>query len=245
PLCRLPYALNFISQPPFSVPLDKLAAYNQLDSNQEAIETADLDSLSQAMHFQTAFAGVMEMHSCPETVANYLNAHEQWFCRCAQPMQAEPFGDRGYLLRIGRFKQFGYEVEPCMCVVLKPPVDRTYVMHTVPGEKALQQGYEVDYQASLSLEEVVTSAAKQTANFPDLITQVTWQLQLHVWVQFPRFIYRLPSSLLQATGDRLLSQIVRQVSPRLTQKVQKDFHNQQGLPLPPKSSRQLWKLATA
>ncbi|MFP4008109.1 MAG: DUF1997 domain-containing protein, partial [Spirulinaceae cyanobacterium] len=35
----------------------------------------------------------------------------------------------------------------------------------------------------------------------------------------------------------LLAQIVRQVSPRLTYKVQKDFHDRLGLPLPPKQSR--------
>ncbi|MEM9544022.1 MAG: DUF1997 domain-containing protein, partial [Cyanobacteria bacterium P01_E01_bin.42] len=47
----------------------------------------------------------------------------------------------------------------------------------------------------------------------------------------------------QTAGDRLLSQIVRQISPRLTYKVQKDFHQRMGLRLPPKSSRQLLRLS--
>jgi hypothetical protein len=41
---------------------------------------------------------------------------------------------------------------------------------------------------------------------------------------FPKFIRRLPQGLIQGTGDRVLAQIVRQVSRRLTAKVQDDFH---------------------
>ncbi|WP_425461531.1 DUF1997 domain-containing protein, partial [Hyella patelloides] len=39
---------------------------------------------------------------------------------------------------------------------------------------------------------------------------------------------------MQNTGDRLLAQIVRQISPRLTYKVQQDFHSSKGLPIPAK-----------
>ncbi|NJL52776.1 MAG: DUF1997 domain-containing protein, partial [Hydrococcus sp. SU_1_0] len=35
------------------------------------------------------------------------------------------------------------------------------------------------------------------------------------------------------------AQIVRQISPRLTYKVQQDFHQSHNLSMPPKSSRQL------
>jgi carbon monoxide dehydrogenase subunit G len=58
------------------------------------------------------------------------------------------------------------------------------------------------------------------------ITKVEWQLDLTVYLQFPKFIRRLPSYLVQSTGDRLLNQVVRQVSRRLTSKVQADFHGQ-------------------
>ena len=72
---------------------------------------------------------------------------------------------------------------------------------------------------------------------PEKITKVDWNLQLDVEVQFPKFIYKLPHQLLQSTGDRLLSSIVSQVSPRLTNKVQQDFHRTHNLPKPPKSAR--------
>ena len=67
-----------------------------------------------------------------------------------------------------------------------------------------------------------------------LLTWVEWELDL---VQFPRFIRRLSRSLIQSTGDRILNQIVRQVSRRLTHKVQKDFHQSLNIPFPQKKPR--------
>ncbi|MGK7927476.1 MAG: DUF1997 domain-containing protein [Spirulina sp.] len=189
--------------------------------------------------FETHFRGSMGMAADPQTVGDYLNAHEGWFRRCAQPMTAEPFGENGYILTVGRFKSFGYEVEPKMAVVLLPPQDGFYEMHSVEVPDYTPLGYEVNYTSSLTLEE----ASGQEVNWNKIdaatVTKVEWQLHLFVTIQFPKFIYKLPRNLLQTTGDRVLSQIVRQISPRLTYKVQKDFHDRLSLPLPPKSSRQL------
>ncbi|NEQ25862.1 MAG: DUF1997 domain-containing protein, partial [Microcoleus sp. SIO2G3] len=51
---------------------------------------------------------------------------------------------------------------------------------------------------------------------------------------FPRFIHALPKAIVQSTGDRLLNRVVREVSRRLTRKVQQDFHLALDLPLPRK-----------
>ena len=200
--------------------------------------------------FEVGFAGRMDMYSDADTVAEYLNAHEGWFCRCAQPMKVEPLGNNGYVLTVGRYGSFGYEVEPKMGVVLKPPVGRVYDMHTIAIPDYQPQGYDVNYQASMELQEVNVEdrdlakgglfARKQ--DVPDRITQVSWTLNLLVEVEFPQFINKLSSSLIQSTGDRLLGQIVRQVSPRLTYKVQQDFHSSHNLPMPNKNSRQLEKI---
>jgi hypothetical protein len=199
-------------------------------------------------NFETRFQGCMGMYSRQQAVAQYLDAHEVWFCRCAKPMKAEPLGGNGYSLTIGRFGSFGYEVEPKMGVVLLPPQEGIYLMHSVPVPDYAPCGYDIDYQASMTLLEMSAEetdwaiAPKQQAKipeFPSLVTQVEWQLQLRVTVDFPKFIYKLSPSLIQGTGDRLLAQIVRQISPRLTYKVQKDFHRSLNLPLPPKQSRRL------
>ncbi|NJL83003.1 MAG: DUF1997 domain-containing protein [Chloroflexaceae bacterium] len=198
--------------------------------------------------FQTAFVGDMLMYSDGVTVSSYLDAHEGWFCRCAEPMAVEPLGDNGYTLTVGRFAALGYEVEPKLSVVLHPAKEGVYWMNSVPVPDYTAPGYEVDYQSVMELQELAAEAllpqkARSDKNLPEIVTQITWRLDLTVAVQFPKFIYRLPQSLIQTTGDRLLGQIVRQVSPRLTYKVQKDFHSRFNLPLPPKHTCNLQRVS--
>lgn len=184
------------------------------------------------------------MYSDVDTVADYLNAHEGWFCRCARPMKVEPLGNNGYILVIGRFNSLGYQVEPKIAVVLEPPVDRVYDMHTIPVSEGEPLGYEVNFQASMELtasdpecdERLKASFAKKRIALPATSTKVNWTLSLSVKVDFPKFISKFSPSLIESTGDRLLAQIVRQVSPRLTHKVQQDFHARLFLPVPPKST---------
>ncbi|MEL6440440.1 MAG: DUF1997 domain-containing protein [Cyanobacteria bacterium J06621_8] len=200
--------------------------------------------------FAVSFQGRMDMYSDIETVAEYLNAHQIWFKRCAQPMKVEPLCENGYVLTVGKYGSFGYEVEPKMGVVLQPPVDRVYLMHTVPLDELADLGYGVEYNASMKLEEHTVDDPIAQRNkalltrprvLPSIITKIDWQLDLQVEVEFPKFIAKLSSKLLQSTGDRLLAQIVRQVSPRLMYKVQQDFHSSYELPMPSASSRQICK----
>jgi hypothetical protein len=220
-------------------------------SSSDSMQLTYTDSIEQqrTFTFKVSFNGRMDMYSDLDTVAEYLDAHEGWFCRCAQPMKVEPLADNGYILTVGRFGSFGYEVEPKIAVMLNPPVDRVYLMQTMPIADC-DEGYEVNYRAKMKLQEVAGNAAqiqskglfnKQTI-IPQRITEVSWDLDLKVKVEFPQFISKLSPSLIQATGDRLLTQIVRQISPRLTYKVQQDFHNSYNLSVPPKSSRQLHRV---
>ena len=219
-------------------------------SSPDPMQLAYTDSVEQqkTFVFKVSFQGRMDMYSDVNTVAEYLDAHEGWFCRCAQPMKVEPLTNNGYVLTVGKFGSFGYEVEPKMAVVLNPPVDRTYLMQTIPMDDC-DEGYEVNYRAKMQLTEVLGDTVSSNKGLfnkksvvPDRITQVNWDLDLEVKVKFPQFISKLSPSLIQTTGDRLMAQIVRQVSPRLTYKVQQDFHDSYDLVMPPKSSRQLHKV---
>jgi len=202
---------------------------------------------AKAIHFQTHFEGSMEMYSDGDTVAEYLQSHEGWFCRCAQPMKVEPYTENGYILTVGRFGALGFDVEPKIAVVLEPPQDGQYFMHTIPLPDPTFLGYEVDYQAVMTLTEVSRDQAGEGLEkvyrqqgideLPENVTKVQWQLNMDVAVFFPKYIHKLPQALIRKTGDRLLAEIIRQVSPRLTFKVQQDFHEGMKLPLPPKSSR--------
>jgi hypothetical protein len=183
--------------------------------------------------FHGHFTSCMEMYADAKTVAAYLDAHRTWFPRCAQPMVTEPIGQTGYGVTIGRFGSFGYEVEPKVGLDLLPQDQGIYRIQTVPVPGYHPHGYDVDFQAALELVEMDSNASGQ----PDRITHVEWELNLEVMIHFPRFIQALPKQLVQSTGDRLLNQIVRQVSRRLTHKVQQDFHQTAGIPFPKRRRR--------
>ncbi|MCC5631817.1 DUF1997 domain-containing protein [Nostoc sphaeroides CHAB 2801] len=201
-------------------------------SSQEAAQ----DTLTQAnvapvTKFSGRYQDFMEMPAPAEKVAQYLNNHASWFSRCAEPMKVQLLGENGYALVIGRFGAFGYDVEPKIGLELLPPDEGIYRIRTIPIPDYQPPGYDVDYRASLQLIENHTSTSIGE------ITRVEWELDLIVDLHFPRFIQRLPKSIIQSTGDRLLNQIVRQVSRRLTRKVQEDFHKSLEIPFPGNSKQ--------
>lgn len=187
----------------------------------------------QPISFHGNFESCMEMYTNAQTVANYLDAHRSWFPQSARPMKAIPIGANGYDLTVGRFGAFGYEVEAKVGLDLLPQDEGVYRIQTIPIPGYQAPGYEVDFQAAMQLTEVFN---EQTA---EPVTHVEWELNLQVTLQFPRFIHAMPRALIQSTGDRLLNQIVRQVSRCLTYKVQEDFHRAVGVKFP-KKRRMPW-----
>lgn len=191
------------------------------------------NSVSEATRFHGQFADCMEMYAPASTVAEYLNAHQGWFCRCAHPMKVELIGENGYALTIGRFGAFGYDVEPKVGLELLQPDQGIYRIETIAVPDYVAPGYDVDFHSTMQLVENQLDTSTQclkSGQLAGVMTRVEWQLELAVFVQFPKFIQRLPKPLLQSTGDRLLNQIVRQVSRRLTHKVQDDFHKSLDIP---------------
>lgn len=207
-----------------------LRATSGLIDGKSLMEEEHIQQMSEPNCFHGAFASCMDMYADAKTVAAYLDGHRAWFPRCSHPMKAESIGETGYGLTIGRFGSFGYEVEPKIGLDLLPQDQGVYRIQTIPIPNYEPAGYDVDFQAALQLVETEPALADGATR----ITQVVWELDLKVIIQFPRFIQALPKNLVQSTGDRLLNQIVRQVSRRLTHKVQQDFHNTVGIPFPRK-----------
>lgn len=199
-------------------------------SSEVISDIADMPSHEQVeegtepIHFQGHYASCMEMLAPADKVAAYLDVHSEWFPRCAHPMTAEPLGNNGYALIIGRFGSFGYEVEPKVGLHLLPQEEGVYRIETIDVPGYEPPGYHVDFRAALQLLETTQEGTG------DVLTRVEWELDLDVAIHFPRFIHALPKSLIHGTGDRLLNQIVRQVSRRLTHKVQMDFHQTRNIP---------------
>ncbi|MBC1261662.1 DUF1997 domain-containing protein [Synechococcus sp. BSF8S] len=188
--------------------------------------------------YSSRFADVMEMRAPSRTVADYLDHHDGWFRRCAAPMTVQPLGPNGYALTLGRFGNFGFEVEPTIGLELLPQSEGVYRIVTAAlndPDTNLQEIYDVEFNAALQLEEAPAEAD------PDLdgaaegsLTQVRWELDLCVWIRLPAVIGLLPDKLVQSSGDHLLRQIVRQISRKLTWKVQEDFHATHELTCPPR-----------
>ena len=185
--------------------------------------------------YGSTFADLMEMRAPAAVVAAYLDRHEGWFRRCAAPMTVQPLGGalNGYVLTLGRFGNFGFEVEPTIGLELLPQAQGVYRIVTVPlpaggPADALHQLYDVEFNAALELDEAST----------ETLTVVRWQLELSVWITLPGVLTLLPDHLVQTSGDHLLRQIVRQISRRLTWKVQEDFHASHSIPCPPRRRAQ-------
>ena len=140
-------------------------------------------------------------------------------------MQVAALDHQSYALTLGRFGNFGFEVEPTIALRLLPEDKQLYrieTVRTVPQSLVLRDHYDVDFQASMQLID------------QDSTTSVNWDLDLSVWIRLPKVITMLPEQLVQSSGDHLLRQIVRQISRRLTWKVQEDFHASHGLHCPPR-----------
>ncbi len=201
---------------------DKNEAVFSIPSTLEASEETTLEAtIGTPRRFYGCYSDCMEMSAPSQTVAEYLDNHALWFSRCAEPMKVESLGKNGYALTIGRFGAFGYDVEPKIGLELLPPEEGIYRIRTIPIPNYQAPGYHVDYKSSLQLLE---SDASDSDPNVGKITRVEWELHLAVDIHFPKFIQRLPKSIIQSTGDGLLNQVVRQVSRRLTRKVKEDFH---------------------
>ncbi|MGB7417349.1 MAG: DUF1997 domain-containing protein [Thermosynechococcaceae cyanobacterium] len=180
----------------------------------------------QPTHFRSDFVGCMNLHADPDTVAQYLDRHPEWFVRCAAPIQATPEGENGYILSLGRYGSFGFDVEPKIGLNLLPQDQGVYRIETITlPDEGEQQTYLVDFQAALQL----VDAPEAMSDAQVTLTKVEWVLDLGVTLFFPRFIHRLPSQLIQSTGDRLLNRVVKTISTSLTAKVQDDFHQSMGI----------------
>lgn len=213
-------------------------------SNVDEAAVNDLEEDRQTW-LRTHFEDSMEMYADISTVATHLQNHQVWFRDCALPMQAEPLGENGYDLLIGRFGAFGYLVEARVGLELLPPDEQgLYHIRTIPIPNYVPPGYEVDFRSTMKLLEVpaeeflTTWPQAERAQVPKIITSARWTLDLAVGLRFPKFVRRtLSEPMLEKTGNGVLDKIVQQVNRRLTYKTQLVFHESLGIPFFPKGKR--------
>jgi hypothetical protein len=200
------------------------------DQNQDLKATQKTDKTA----FHNNYVGYMDLFADQQTVMKYLDAHQGWFRRCAHPFKADPIGETGYAMGVGKVGAMGFQVDARVGLDLLPPdANSVYRIVTIPIPNQLPQGYEVDFHAEMRLEEKtldlqVGSQVGQNA----VMTSIEWDLNITVSLQFPPFIQRLSQDMLQKTGDGVLGFVVKRVSKSLTAKVQDDFHKTHEIKVP-------------
>jgi hypothetical protein len=229
-------------QPPLNETPPSADAALSAESSGAAAELLRSSGDGRVRRYASSFADLMEMRAPKTVVGAYLDRHEGWFRRCAAPMTVKPLAGNGYVLTLGRFGNFGFEVEPTIGLELLPQDEGVYRIVTVavPDADATLQGlYDVEFNASLRLDEASPAEASHE-EVDELMqhTMVRWELDLAVWIRLPAMLALLPDNLVQSSGDHLLRQIVRQISRKLTWKVQEDFHASHGIPCPPRRRAQ-------
>ena len=78
------------------------------------------DNDPQVRCYRSQFSDQMEMMSESDQVEQYLDRHQGWFERCAAPMRVHPIDAQSYDLTLGKFGNFGFEVEPTIALRLLP-----------------------------------------------------------------------------------------------------------------------------
>jgi hypothetical protein len=223
-----------------------LAEYGNTDDSQFDLqdpddETEQGQNLAKAtdvnddfQHFHNHYIGNMELLADKTTVMKYFDAHQGWFRRCAHPFKADPIGETGYAMGIGKVGALGFQVDARVGLNLLPPDENcVYRIVTIPIPEQAPQGYEVDFQAEMRLaEKALELRTGEKLGYEPVITSVEWDLHLTVSLHFPAFIQQLAKDMIQKTGDSVLGFIVQRVSKSLTAKVQDDFHKTHEIKVP-------------
>ncbi|MBD2175960.1 DUF1997 domain-containing protein [Pseudanabaena sp. FACHB-1998] len=222
-----------------------LSAYGSSDNSQDDLQDPDepdspkapsLQNLAKPSSgysnaFHNHYVGHMDLFADQQTVMKYLDAHQGWFRRCAHPFKADPIGETGYAMGVGQVGAMGFQVDARVGLNLLPPDENSvYRITTIPIPNQPPQGYDVDFQAEMRLEEQVTDV--QILGKNAVMTGIEWDLNLTVSLQFPPFLQRLSQEILQRTGDSVLGFVVKRVSKSLTAKVQDDFHKTHNIKIP-------------
>jgi hypothetical protein len=230
---ELPPEMGSVTEGVIASPEDLSNQVNQVDrSAQDAENSTENKTDLPLTTFRNYYVGYMDLYGDRQTVMDYLDAHEGWFKRCAHPFKADSIAKNGYAIGVGCVGAMGFKVDARVGLNLLPQEEGIYRIVTIPIPGQEPQQYEVDFSAAMQLEERQPNE-EQAASW-QVMTAVEWQLQLTVSMQFPKFIHRVSSGMIQATGDRVLAYIVKQVSQSLTAKVEADFHKTMGVKIPKK-----------
>ena len=94
-------------------------------------------------------------------------------------MQVRALDSQSYVLTLGRFGNFGFDVEPTIALRLLPQEERVYRIETLPLPEEgneLQDLYDIDFKARMELK----PWHQLDPDAPQDATAVSWDLDLSV-----------------------------------------------------------------
>ncbi len=178
----------------------------------------------------TARQGEVDLETDQATLADYLTQHSRWIERCFKPLQVYPLAADAYKLQFFRIGGLGFELEPCFGVQIWSEGDSLFRLGSIelPSDEGLP--YRVQCQSSFRLEEISPTTRKDPKRQAPIVTRVHWHLYLNIHMDLPGFLQALPYSLVHRVGSKVVQQVTRNMSDRLTHNVCSDFYRWIGKP---------------
>jgi len=172
------------------------------------------------VHLVTGRQGEVDLETPVEDLAKYLRHHHQWIHRCFKPLTVQPLGGADYRLQFFRIGGLGFELEPHFAITIWEEPQHCFRLASLnlPEDQSLP--YRVDCQATFRIE--------QLALDPTPIARVYWGLLLKIDIELPGFLQVLSRSLVQKVGIKVVNQVTRSMSDRLTHNVCTDFYRSVG-----------------
>ncbi|MEN9205145.1 MAG: DUF1997 domain-containing protein [Thermostichales cyanobacterium DRC_bins_46] len=177
-------------------------------------------STDPAVHLVTGRRGEVDLETPVEELAGYLRHHQEWIHRCFKPLKVQPLGNADYRLQFFRIGGLGFELEPHFAITIWEDPLHCFRLTSLALPEDASLPYQVDCQASFRIE--------QHSSDPQPLTRVYWDLTLKIDLELPGFLQVLPRPLVQKVGIKVVNQVTRSMSDRLTHNVCTDFYRSVG-----------------
>jgi hypothetical protein len=171
-----------------------------------------------SVRIQAGRQGQVAMETEREPLAAYLGEHQEWIDRCFKPLKVFPLSESTYKLQFFRIGGLGFELEPCFGVEIWAEEDYLFRLGSIDLPSDADLPYTVDCQSYFQLRDLPDSG----------MTQVNWDLELDIWMELPCFLSAFPHSLVYNVGAKVVRQVTRRMSDRLTHNVCTDYYRSVG-----------------
>ncbi len=164
--------------------------------------------------------GAVDLETDLDRLASHLERHSEWMERCLKPLTVYALSADDYKLQFFQISGLGFSLEPCFGVKVWSEPNYVYCLRSIPLPEDEALPYTVDCWSYYHLESIVESE----------VTRVNWKLKLHIVLDLPKFLQALPDSMVYQVGVRVINQVTRTMTDRLTRNVCTDYYQSIGRP---------------